>query len=545
MSDKRSTLVMMLRDEVSRTADKIQGKLAGVHKGAMGSVLTGVGLGVGVSAWNMVGRAIGGATDALFDAAQAAMAEEAQIGRLDQALRTNASGWDGNLDAVESLIDGRRRLAFTDDELRDSLIRLIPVTKDVDAAFDVQSTAMDVARLRGIDLASATDKVAKALVGNKRVLKELGIQLDSSASATEILTAIQATAAGQAERYADSSEAAAMRIGDAWEELKEDGGRAILGLADQAASGLGYVAYWWQTGAADIEEYAKHLIRVEAVAKNDYQTLVALGDSMSEVTAATREAQDPLRAYEDAAGDAGDETDDLADAATTARKELRKLEGAANDAMDALIEATLGPEQLKIKLEASKDELRANERALRDLSAVKNPTADQQDDIRDLKLKVSEGKEEVIRLTGRLVALGDITTDDLRTELKKLGVITGDTADEAERLVDAYRQIPGVDVRGGESPVEGSGRQGGGGRSSGGPVEAGRRYVVGEAGPELFVPQSDGFIVPNAGGGTPVTSAGPTGAPVVIQLNLDGREVARVVDQHLYFAASVAPVSAR
>lgn len=545
MSDKRSTLVMMLRDEVSRTADKIQGKLAGVHKGAMGSVLTGVGLGVGVSAWNMVGRAIGGATDALFDAAQAAMAEEAQIGRLDQALRTNASGWDGNLDAVESLIDGRRRLAFTDDELRDSLIRLIPVTKDVDAAFDVQSTAMDVARLRGIDLASATDKVAKALVGNKRVLKELGIQLDSSASATEILTAIQATAAGQAERYADSSEAAAMRIGDAWEELKEDGGRAILGLADQAASGLGYVAYWWQTGAADIEEYAKHLIRVEAVAKNDYQTLVALGDSMSEVTAATREAQDPLRAYEDAAGDAGDETDDLADAATTARKELRKLEGAANDAMDALIEATLGPEQLKIKLEASKDELRANERALRDLSAVKNPTADQQDDIRDLKLKVSEGKEEVIRLTGRLVALGDITTDDLRTELKKLGVITGDTADEAERLVDAYRQIPGVDVRGGESPVEGSGRQGGGGRASGGPVEAGRRYVVGEAGPELFVPQSDGFIVPNAGGGTPVTSAGPTGAPVVIQLNLDGREVARVVDQHLYFAASVAPVSAR
>ena len=40
-------------------------------------------------------------------------------------------------------------------------------------------------------------------------------------------------------------------------------------------------------------------------------------------------------------------------------------------------------------------------------------------------------------------------------------------------------------------------------RASGGPVTGGKPYVVGERGPELFVPNSSGSIVPNhqMGGG--------------------------------------------
>jgi hypothetical protein len=37
------------------------------------------------------------------------------------------------------------------------------------------------------------------------------------------------------------------------------------------------------------------------------------------------------------------------------------------------------------------------------------------------------------------------------------------------------------------------------GRSHGGPVAAGRGYLVGERGPELFVPSSGGRIEPNSG----------------------------------------------
>jgi phage-related minor tail protein len=44
----------------------------------------------------------------------------------------------------------------------------------------------------------------------------------------------------------------------------------------------------------------------------------------------------------------------------------------------------------------------------------------------------------------------------------------------------------------------------GGARATGGPVSSGKSYLVGERGPELFVPSGSGNIVPNSamGGGT-------------------------------------------
>jgi hypothetical protein len=41
----------------------------------------------------------------------------------------------------------------------------------------------------------------------------------------------------------------------------------------------------------------------------------------------------------------------------------------------------------------------------------------------------------------------------------------------------------------------------GGARANGGTVQSGRAYVVGERGPELFVPPQTGYIQPSAGGG--------------------------------------------
>ncbi|MFK4794575.1 tail tape measure protein [Sphingobium sp. ZW T5_29] len=39
------------------------------------------------------------------------------------------------------------------------------------------------------------------------------------------------------------------------------------------------------------------------------------------------------------------------------------------------------------------------------------------------------------------------------------------------------------------------------GRATGGPVTPGRAYMVGERGPEMFVPTASGQVVPNGGGG--------------------------------------------
>ena len=57
----------------------------------------------------------------------------------------------------------------------------------------------------------------------------------------------------------------------------------------------------------------------------------------------------------------------------------------------------------------------------------------------------------------------------------------------------------------------------GGGRASGGPVRKGTSYVVGEKGPELFVPQSSGTVVPNG-------AMGGVNSVVNVTINGDNEE---------------------
>ncbi|MEO0721953.1 MAG: hypothetical protein AAFY43_07360 [Pseudomonadota bacterium] len=73
----------------------------------------------------------------------------------------------------------------------------------------------------------------------------------------------------------------------------------------------------------------------------------------------------------------------------------------------------------------------------------------------------------------------------------------------------------------------------GGFRASGGPVSAGRAYVVGERRPELFVPNQSGTILPQvpSGGGTTVNVINNSGQPVQERRSQgpDGREVVEVI----------------
>lgn len=72
------------------------------------------------------------------------------------------------------------------------------------------------------------------------------------------------------------------------------------------------------------------------------------------------------------------------------------------------------------------------------------------------------------------------------------------------------------------------------GRAGGGPVDAGRPYIVGERGPELFVPRQAGGIVPNnmlaSGGGITVQFMGP--------VSFGGDEGQAAVEQTAYSLAT-------
>lgn len=76
------------------------------------------------------------------------------------------------------------------------------------------------------------------------------------------------------------------------------------------------------------------------------------------------------------------------------------------------------------------------------------------------------------------------------------------------------------------------------GRATGGPVSPGRGYVVGERGPELFVPTSAGRVEPDlpAGGRdvrVAITIAAPPGTSAPQALQRSGRQVASAVRRAL------------
>jgi hypothetical protein len=61
------------------------------------------------------------------------------------------------------------------------------------------------------------------------------------------------------------------------------------------------------------------------------------------------------------------------------------------------------------------------------------------------------------------------------------------------------------------------------GRATGGPVAPGRAYVVGERGPEVFVPTVSGQVVPNGGGARDVRVS------IAVQGRGDGQDSARLL----------------
>lgn len=158
------------------------------------------------------------------------------IQKLGTSLKANVADFDGNTSAIERTLQARMKLGFSDDEQRDSLSKLVIATHDVNKALDIQRTAMDLARLKGISLADASAALVKVEGGQFRALKALGIVLKDGATATDALAAVQKAAKGQAEEYANTNAGkllvSQVKVGEAMEKF----GAVTMPLVAEATS---------------------------------------------------------------------------------------------------------------------------------------------------------------------------------------------------------------------------------------------------------------------------------------------------------------------
>jgi hypothetical protein len=165
---------------------------------------------------------------AIYGMASAAGADAAEQEHLLTAIQNAGAATATSTKTVEDAITASQDRAFTDTETRKALEALVLATGNVDQATTQLSTAQDIARASGVDLETASNAVAKAIAGQDGPLRKLLPGLQKGAKATDTLANAQKQAAGQADKFANSTVGQQARISDSFSELGETIGAAFL-----------------------------------------------------------------------------------------------------------------------------------------------------------------------------------------------------------------------------------------------------------------------------------------------------------------------------
>ena len=550
MAERTTTLAFILKDsaskgmrELNKTARTL-GKTAGTLNAPFAAAAKGFAIAAGAAV------VVGGA---MFAAAKAAAEEDASIARLNAAISANTTITDEQTKQMDAAIEARQNLAFSDDALRDSLSRLVPRTGDVTKAIELQSIAMDFARLRGVDLSTASDLVGKVFGGNTGILSRYGFTVEKGTTATEALAIIQEAAAGQAEAYGETTQGAMESIQIALDNVVEDIGRVVLPILaevltffrDEIMPRLRDFGIAFANAFTQAIEYLRPFITTMVT-----QVLPAIINVAGAIIGKLVEAFKAIAKFVSenigiilvvvGAYTAFTIAVNIAAAAVGAYRTIMALTNLTMQSFGgpivvaiALIAALVAgliiaynsSEDFRNIVNAIFDAIKPVLKILGDLFLMVGTTIVRAfgaafDVVKKLvEILWGDGKGPLAIAVGAIGGLfgglGDIIGFFI-------GLVQG-ALDIVQKLINLANNLPFV---GGFLPRGGAGgpakeRQ----RALGGPVTGGQQYMVGERGPELFVPNQSGSIVPNNALGGQINVTVQAGA--FLGSSDDAREFAR------------------
>jgi hypothetical protein len=387
----------------------------------------------------------------LVDGVKAAIEDEQAQIKLATSLQNTTNATNAQIAAVEAQITKTSLLTgLTDDQLRPSLDRLVRSTKDVEAAQKLQNLAIDIAAGSGKSLEAVTNALAKGYEGNTAALGKLGVGISAAELKTlsfdQVTAKLAGTFEGQASKQADTFAGKMARLNVAFDEAKETVGSYVLTAITPLVSGL--------------------VNNVIPAVSNFASTLgEKLGPQFE--TIATFIKEDLLPAFTAY-------WSFLVDEFIPAILEI------VGPAIKGLFNAF---EIIKKSIAENSDELKP---FFGFLKAIWEFSKTYLAPILGITLKIA------------LEAVATVVTI-LINGFAQLAKFIGDAYDKIVQFVNFVKN---------NSIVKGIGgvidNVFGGARAMGGPVSAGKSYLVGERGPELFTPSGSGNIIPNSamGGGT-------------------------------------------
>jgi hypothetical protein len=380
----------------------------------------------------------------LIDGVKSAIEDEAAQAKLATTLKNVAGATDLQVAATEAYIL-RTELATgkTDNELRPSLERLARATGDVTEAQKLQAIAIDVAAGSGKSLEAVSNAIAKSAEGQNSALGRLGIGISAAELKTmsfaEITAQLSSTFKDQASIQADTFAGKMARVSVAFTEAKETVGSFVLDAITPM-----------------ITNFVDNVI----------PTLVELSSTIGEKLKPVFET---LSVF------------------------LTEILIPAFKIWWGYITETVIPSILAVVVPAF-DGLKKGLGFI--ATAVENNSEKLQPFFDLLKGIAAFARDVLAPVFGTVLKVAfeviGIAISGLITGFAQ--VVSGVTAvvNAIKGLISLVANNPLVR---GISTLIGS--VFGGGRATGGSVSAGTPYVVGEQGAELFVPQSNGMIVPN------------------------------------------------
>jgi hypothetical protein len=168
--------------------------------------------------------------------------EQAKLAKVYENATGSTEDYSG---AINEAVQAGRAKAFTDTAVRNALAPLVTATGDAEEANKLLGPALDIARLAGVDAATAAEALAKAHEGQNRQLQALIPGMERVKDPTEQIAIATALAAGAAETYAASAPGQLLAVSDAYLELGETIGSTFLPvlqtLTDLAQASAGFL----------------------------------------------------------------------------------------------------------------------------------------------------------------------------------------------------------------------------------------------------------------------------------------------------------------
>jgi len=388
----------------------------------------------------------------LVDGVKSAIEDEAAQAKLAGTLERVAGASKATVKAVEDYIT-KSALAtgVADDKLRPAFDRLVRSTGDVDKAQQGLNLALDISAATGKSLETVTAAVGKALDGNATSLAKVAGGFEASElkgkSLADLLPTLTERFGGAAQEQAETFAGKMARLSVAFDEAKETAGSFILdGITP-------IITAFVDKGIPAIQQFAEEI----------GPKLKPIIDAVVQIV---RDVL--LPAFKDWWG---------------------YISGTVIPAIGSVLKPAF--EGIKNAFDTIKKAVDDNKEGFDKLKPVLKAVAEF---IRDKVAPVLGGAFKIA-----LQAIGKIV-GGLVDGFGSLAGFIGDAYNALLKFVNLIKNNPVV--KGISSVVSGIF---GGGKAEGGAVKAGTSYVVGERGAEMFVPKTDGVIIPNnkmGGGGT-------------------------------------------